>query len=266
MGCLKLTYYQTYSNRKVLYSDCVLEPKSAQMWLSVDPMSDKYPSMSPYNYCANNPVILVDPDGRDIYSILEDGSIILYKETESTTDYYCWGEIQLNDDGKITNKYVEISKNKATDKTVTMTEGVVTTSSGKDLPYNRYDFNNPNDATAIYNFIIDNDKQNGKTGAKNEWSLNIMSENGKDFGIITSGGLPRHEPGATAVFDWFKENQNTKGLVWKSNNHNHPSGSDRSRSDENYAAKARALQTNPIKFTLNPNKQNGEITQKKISY
>ncbi len=36
------------------------------IWLSVDPMSDKYPSMSPYNYCANNPVILVDPDGRKI--------------------------------------------------------------------------------------------------------------------------------------------------------------------------------------------------------
>jgi RHS repeat-associated protein len=35
------------------------------IWLSVDPMSDKYPSMSPYNYCANNPVILVDPDGMD---------------------------------------------------------------------------------------------------------------------------------------------------------------------------------------------------------
>jgi RHS repeat-associated protein len=36
------------------------------IWLSVDPMCDKYPSMSPYNYCANNPVILVDPDGRII--------------------------------------------------------------------------------------------------------------------------------------------------------------------------------------------------------
>ena len=36
------------------------------IWLSVDPMSDKYPSMSPYNYCANNPIILVDPDGRKI--------------------------------------------------------------------------------------------------------------------------------------------------------------------------------------------------------
>ena len=35
-------------------------------WLSVDPMSDKYPSISPYAYCAWNPVKLVDPDGREI--------------------------------------------------------------------------------------------------------------------------------------------------------------------------------------------------------
>lgn len=34
------------------------------LWLSVDPMSDKYPSLSPYNYCAWNPIKLVDPDGR----------------------------------------------------------------------------------------------------------------------------------------------------------------------------------------------------------
>ena len=33
-------------------------------WLSVDPMMDKYPSFSPYNYCAWNPIKLVDPDGR----------------------------------------------------------------------------------------------------------------------------------------------------------------------------------------------------------
>ncbi len=35
------------------------------MWLSVDPMADKYPGISPYAYCAWNPVKLVDPDGRD---------------------------------------------------------------------------------------------------------------------------------------------------------------------------------------------------------
>ena len=37
------------------------------IWLSVDPMSDKYPSLSPYVYCADNPVKLVDPNGEDIF-------------------------------------------------------------------------------------------------------------------------------------------------------------------------------------------------------
>ena len=36
------------------------------MWLSVDPLADKYPSISPYAYCAWNPVKLVDPDGQEI--------------------------------------------------------------------------------------------------------------------------------------------------------------------------------------------------------
>ncbi len=35
------------------------------IWLSVDPMSGKYPSLSPYVYCADNPVKLVDPEGEE---------------------------------------------------------------------------------------------------------------------------------------------------------------------------------------------------------
>ena len=34
-------------------------------WLSVDPMMDKYPGISPYEYCALNPIKVVDPDGMD---------------------------------------------------------------------------------------------------------------------------------------------------------------------------------------------------------
>ena len=36
------------------------------MWLSVDRYASKYPFISPYAYCAWNPVKLVDPDGMEI--------------------------------------------------------------------------------------------------------------------------------------------------------------------------------------------------------
>ena len=37
----------------------------ASVWLSVDPLAEKYPGLSPYNYCLNNPVRLVDPNGKE---------------------------------------------------------------------------------------------------------------------------------------------------------------------------------------------------------
>ena len=39
-------------------------------WLSVDPLADKYPGLSPYAYCAWNPVKLVDPNGEDIILVI----------------------------------------------------------------------------------------------------------------------------------------------------------------------------------------------------
>jgi len=76
------------------------------VWLSVDPMADKYPSMSAYMYCAGNPVILVDPDGREI--------IIPYKEKKGLgrlferKKYYTYklGEA-YNGDNKFVKQTVE---------------------------------------------------------------------------------------------------------------------------------------------------------------
>ena len=45
-------------------------------WLSVDPMADKYPSLSPYAYCAWNPVKLVDPDGEDVWEFNESTGVL----------------------------------------------------------------------------------------------------------------------------------------------------------------------------------------------
>ena len=49
-------------------------------WLSVDPLADKYPSLSPYAYCGWNPVRLVDPDGREIWIVGDDGNRYRYNK------------------------------------------------------------------------------------------------------------------------------------------------------------------------------------------
>ena len=89
------------------YGARYLDHELMTMWLSVDPMSDKYPSISPYAYCAwnrptgghehrliksnivNNPVKLVDPDGRD-----------WYQNTKTKQIYYNSGARGSNDAGK----------------------------------------------------------------------------------------------------------------------------------------------------------------------
>lgn len=63
MGCLKLTYSQQHTPLKVVYRKPEPQQKGVQRFLSVDPLASQFPSQSPYNYCFNNPVRLVDPDG-----------------------------------------------------------------------------------------------------------------------------------------------------------------------------------------------------------
>jgi RHS repeat-associated protein len=36
-------------------------------WISVDPLAVKYPDFSPYSYVLNNPLLLIDPDGRQVH-------------------------------------------------------------------------------------------------------------------------------------------------------------------------------------------------------
>ena len=43
------------------------------IWLSVDPQASKYPSLSPYVYCADNPVKIVDLNGEEIWIVGDDG-------------------------------------------------------------------------------------------------------------------------------------------------------------------------------------------------
>ena len=50
-------------------------------WNSVDPLADKYPNVTPYLYCNGNPIMLVDPDGRDTINLIQNNNIWSIKST-----------------------------------------------------------------------------------------------------------------------------------------------------------------------------------------
>lgn len=58
------------------------------IWLSVDPMSDQRPGLTPYNFVSNNPIMRTDPTGMlDDWYENKLGEIVWYDRVdESFTD------------------------------------------------------------------------------------------------------------------------------------------------------------------------------------
>ena len=48
------------------------------IWLSVDPMSDSIPYMTPYNYCKNSPIVMKDPNGEFPFETIWDIANVVY--------------------------------------------------------------------------------------------------------------------------------------------------------------------------------------------
>jgi RHS repeat-associated protein len=64
-------------------------------WMSMDPLQTKYPSLSPYNFVANNPIYNIDPDGERIAWFASKGVWKYRKSMLSTpTGTFVWKQMK----------------------------------------------------------------------------------------------------------------------------------------------------------------------------
>ena len=68
---------------------------------TMDPLCEKYYSVSPYAYCNNNPMNLVDPEGMDVWEIDQRGNII-QKIFDLTQDAFYL--VHKNENGQYSRK------------------------------------------------------------------------------------------------------------------------------------------------------------------
>ena len=82
-----------YPSRKARYYNSDLS-----IWISVDPLSDKYPNKSNYVYCNNNPINFIDIYGEDEWQLnTENGTFTKVGDKGgSSTDYYSVGTYDKN--------------------------------------------------------------------------------------------------------------------------------------------------------------------------
>lgn len=63
---LKTGVVKVFDEDEKIQGYFIMEAHHIARFLSTDPLAEKYPNISPYAYVANNPIIFIDPDGREI--------------------------------------------------------------------------------------------------------------------------------------------------------------------------------------------------------
>ena len=174
-----------------------------------DPLAEKTPHLSPYLFCANDPVNNIDPTGMDIWDVDQWGKIISRIENKDLD------QIRLvNHDGS------QRQDKEGNDLTLEFDYGTIesqeTISTGKESNFDVYKVRGDANATKFFEFLSDNISIEP---SQVEFS-HIMTGTAGDQGLnfITSGHTKGSEPGMTYLY----LNQLQYGYNIRSMTHSHP--------------------------------------------
>ena len=109
------TGYEKDEETQLLYAGARYYMPALGRWGAPDPHADAYPRHTPYNYALNNPLLLIDPDGKDAVVTINDSTqtvtisaTINLRGEEATEEYASqvsesissrWGEKTVAIDG-----------------------------------------------------------------------------------------------------------------------------------------------------------------------
>lgn len=175
------------------------EPKLS-LWISVDPSAEEKPWLTIYCYTRNNPIILVDPDGRDEWEINSKGDIVKQIKTDKHDAFF----------------FVSKAGKRVKGKSLSFEYGTIEKASGQKTDGGtRYD---------VYQVRGDKHaKQLFESFAKNtsvEWSImQTGTEGAKGLNYLTTSHSEKSESGMVDLFNKQLKN----GYTLRAFYHSHPS-------------------------------------------
>ena len=160
------------------------------IWLSVDPMSDKYPSLSPYAYCALNPVILVDPDGREIW-IIGDAASEAFSQLQNKSNL----KLSINSEGRVEAKGIAWTKADRMIKRASKDQNIKVNIEAKKANtfkgWDNKEYNYENNCGGAYGGSVVSD--DGKVNSHQYVNPSRLGVMDKDVGDQKTGGYMLHE-------------------------------------------------------------------------
>ena len=183
------------------YGARYMDPKIS-MWLGVDPLAEKYPEISPYIYCHNNPINLIDPNGKNDYILNLDGEIKLIEENSNDFNTIFAYDRQGGIDK---NTKIDVPKSFNESKTTTQVQGRTSKDAdGNKISTYEFDLYTVDDeqiASNIFEFLAKNSDV--------EWSnTKVSSKDNTSFNLISTSHKEGSEVGMRYTFEKYKNNYN----------------------------------------------------------
>ena len=209
--------------------------QSLGRWFTTDPLSEKYYGLSPYVYCGNNPLRYVDPDGRDVWEVNNEGRIINRIKDKTQDAFYM---VVKDADGNYQRTFTTDAEGNKNYNSINFEYGTVESQrsisfspDGKTTDtYDVYRIRGDGNGTKLFEFMSNNVSGSG-TGVEISQAMTGVAED-KGLNFITTGHMKATEPGMT----YLLRGQLLHGYTIRELNHSHPYTPKPSKSDNGFAS------------------------------